>query len=165
MTATRSAVGLVGWMAASFAAAGLGGVATAAGVADWYPTLVKPVWTPPAWLFGPVWTLLYASMAVAAWIVWKESGGFGGARGALSLHLVQLAFNAAWSWLFFGLRRPGLAAIEIVVLWIAILATTVAFAGRSRIAAALMVPYLLWVTFASALTFAIWRLNGHVTAA
>jgi tryptophan-rich sensory protein len=159
MTSGRSALGLAGWLAASFAAAGLGGIATASSVADWYPTLAKPAWTPPSWLFGPVWTVLYASMAVAAWTVWKKAGGFGGARGALLLHLLQLVLNGAWSWLFFGMRRPGLAAVEIAVLWLAVLATTVAFARRSPLAGGLMVPYLLWVTFASALNVAIWRLN------
>ena len=107
MTTGRSALGLAGWLAASFVAAGVGGIATASGVADWYPTIAKPTWTPPSWLFGPVWTVLYAAMAVAAWTVWKKAGGFGAARGALTLHLVQLTLNGAWSWLFFGMRRPG----------------------------------------------------------
>lgn len=159
MTSTRSAIGLLGWLTASFVAAGVGGIATSAGVNDWYPTLAKPSWTPPAWLFGPVWTVLYASMAVAAWIVWKQAGRLGAARVPLSWHLVQLGLNGVWSWLFFGIRRPGLAAVEIVVLWVAILATILTFARRSRLAGALLIPYLLWVTFAAALNIAIWRLN------
>ena len=159
MTTRRSVLGLAGWLAASFVAAGLGGIATAAGVSDWYPTIAKPSWTPPSWLFGPVWTLLYAAMAVAAWTVWKKAGGFAPARVPLTLHLVQLALNGAWSWLFFGMRRPDLAAVEILVLWFAIVAVTMAFAQRSRLAGALLVPYLLWVSFASALNIAIWRLN------
>ncbi len=159
MSGGRSALGLALWLAASFTAAGLGSIATAAGVADWYPTLAKPAWTPPSWLFGPVWTFLYGAMAVAAWIVWKRAGRFSDAREALSLHLLQLALNALWSWLFFGLRRPGLAAVEIVLLWIAIAATLAAFAKRSRLAAALYVPYFLWVTFAAALNLAIWARN------
>ncbi len=150
---------MVLWLAASFAAAGLGALPTAMGVTDWYPTLAKPAWTPPPWLFGPVWTVLYAAMAVAAWIVWKEAGRFSNARGALSLHLFQLVLNALWSWLFFGMRRPGLAAVEIGILWIAIAATLVAFARRSRLAGALFFPYLLWVTFAAALNVAIWARN------
>lgn len=159
MSGGRSALGLALWLAVSFAAAGAGGLATAAGVTDWYPTLAKPAWTPPSWLFGPVWTVLYAAMAVAAWIVWKEAGRFSKARGALSLHLLQLALNALWSWLFFGMRRPDLAAVEIALLWVAIAVTLVAFGRRSRLAAALFVPYLLWVTFAAALNVAIWARN------
>lgn len=159
MTAGRSVLGLAAWLVASFVAAGLGATATTTSVGDWYPTLVKPAWTPPSWLFGPVWTLLYTGMAVAAWRVWKEAGRFGAARVPLTFHLVQLLLNGAWSWIFFGMRRPGPAAVEIVFLWLAVFATTWAFARRSRLAGGLMVPYLLWVTFASALNVAIWRLN------
>ena len=142
-----------------FAAAGLGGVATASSLGDWYACLCKPVWTPPGWIFGPVWTVLYAAMAVAAWLVWARLG-LPAATGALTLFAVQLALNVAWSWLFFGLRNPGVAAIEIVVLWISIALTLLVFRRAVPLAGWLMAPYLAWVTFAAALNVAIWRLNA-----
>jgi len=125
------------------------------GPGDWYTELRKPSWNPPGWIFGPVWTFLYASMAVAAWRVWKA----GDARTALALYVVQLALNAAWSWLFFGLHRPGLAFVDILALWAAILATTLAFFPKDRAAGWLMVPYLAWVSFAAFLNFTLWRMN------
>ena len=125
---------------------------------DWYATLRKPSWNPPNWIFGPVWTALYTIMAIAAWLVWKR-GGFPGQRLALSLFLAQLLFNALWSPLFFGLRHPGLAFADIVLLWLALLGTVAAFWRARPIAGALLLPYLAWVTFASALNFALWRLN------
>lgn len=149
-------IGLAGFLVLSFAASALGGVFSAEGT--WYEALRKPAWNPPGWLFGPVWTALYAAMAVAAWLVWRR-GGFGGARTALVLWCVQLALNAAWSPLFFGARRPDLALVCIVAMWGAIAATTVAFRRIRPAAAALMLPYLAWVTFATALNFAIWRMN------
>lgn len=155
----RSILVLIGFLAASFAAAAAGGIATASSVREWYPTLAKPAWTPPAWLFGPVWTVLYACIGVAGFLAWRRAG-FAGARAAMLLFATQLVLNAAWSWLFFGLRRPGWAFAEIVVLWLAIVATTAALFRISRAAGALFMPYLLWVTFASALNFEIWRLNG-----
>ena len=150
------AIGFLGWLALSAATASVG-VLVRPGA--WYRTIVKPEWTPPDALFGPVWTVLYVCMAIAAWRVWNK-GGFGAARGALTLYLAQLALNAAWSFLFFGLHRPGWAAVEIVILLAAILGTIRAFARHDRIAAVLLVPYALWVGFAAALTFAIWRLNA-----
>jgi translocator protein len=125
----------------------------------WYQALEKPAWTPPSWLFGPVWTVLYAMMGVAAWLVWRERG-FSGAPTALGLFLLQLVLNAAWSWLFFGLQRPDLAAAEILILWAAIAATIVASWRVRPLAGWLLVPYLLWVSFAAALNVAIWRLNA-----
>ena len=141
-----------------FAVAGLGSYWTSQGLGPWYDGLRKPSWTPPSWIFGPVWTILYASMAVAAWLVWRRRG-LAGARLPLSLFGVQLALNLAWSGIFFAMRRPGLAFGEILLLWMAILATSLAFGGISRRAAGLLAPYLAWVTFAAALNFAIWRLN------
>ena len=141
---------------ACFAVAGLGGLATTPNIPTWYAGLTKPSWTPPGWLFGPVWSVLYLSMAVAAWLVWRK----GNAVMTLVLFAVQLAFNAAWSWLFFGLHSPGLGFADIVLLWAAIVATTIAFWRRSLVAGLLFVPYLAWVSFASVLNFAIWRLNG-----
>lgn len=154
----RTVLVCVGFFLVVFAAAGVGGLASGSGVRDWYPTLAKPAWTPPAWLFGPVWTVLYACIAVAGFLAWRKAG-FAGARGTFLLFGVQLVLNAAWSWLFFGLRQPGLAFVEIVVLWAAIAATTVALFRVTMPAGVLFVPYLLWVTFAAALNLAIWRLN------
>lgn len=158
MSTTRAALTLVGFIALTFAAAGLGGLATKSGLPGWYSTLAKPSWTPPAWVFGPVWTLLYTAMAVAAWLVFLRAG-WNGARSALLLFAVHLVVNAAWSGLFFGLHRPGLALVDIIVLWGMILALIVTFKRVSTGAAVLLVPYFLWVTFATALNGSIWWLN------
>ena len=139
-----------------FVVAGIGGLVTTPSIPNWYSGLVKPSWTPPSWVFGPVWSVLYLCMAVAAWLVWRK----GNALVPLTFFAVQLAFNAAWSWLFFGLHSPGAALIDIVLLWIAIAATTIAFWRRSVVAGLLFLPYLAWVSFAATLNFAIWRLNG-----
>jgi benzodiazapine receptor len=152
---TRSAAALVGWLALSFTAAAMGGFFLPG---EWYTSLRKPSWNPPNWIFGPVWTVLYATMAVAAWLVWKR-GGFAGQRLALYLFLIQILLNALWSPLFFGMRNPGLAFVDIVLLWLAVLATVVAFWKTRPLTGALLVPYVAWVTFASVLNFAIWRLN------
>jgi tryptophan-rich sensory protein len=149
---------LLGTLVLVFAVAGLGGWFTSQGMPDWYMSLRKPPWQPPSWLFGPVWTGLYLAMAVAAWLVWKDAG-FDGARAALVLWGVQLLLNLAWSGLFFALRQPGWALVEILALWVSILATTVLFFSVSVWAGALMVPYLLWVSFAAVLNGAIVRLN------
>ena len=134
-----------------FAAAGLGSVATTPNIPTWYATLAKPAWNPPNWLFGPVWTVLYICMAVAAWLIWRQDG----VRGPRMLFAVQLTLNAAWSWLFFGFHMPGAAFLEILVLLIAIAATTIAFWPRSKAAGILLLPYLGWVAFASVLNFAL----------
>jgi len=126
---------------------------------EWYEALNKPTWTPPNGVFGPVWTALYAMMAVAAWLVWRQ-GGFVHQRRALTWFVTQLALNAAWTPLFFGLQRPGIAFVEIVFLWGAIVMTTVAFHRVSRVAAWLLAPYLAWVSFAAVLNFFLWRLNS-----
>jgi translocator protein len=139
-----------------FAVAGIGGLATAPSIPDWYAGLAKPSWTPPGWIFGPVWSVLYLSMAIAAWLVWRR----GDAVVPMMMFGTQLVFNAAWSWLFFGLHNPGAALIDIALLWMAITATTVVFWWRSTLAGILFVPYLIWVSFATALNLAIWRLNG-----
>ena len=145
----------MGWLIACFAAATLG-VFFVPG--EWYAALKKPSWNPPSWLFGPVWTALYAMMAVAAWLVSKR-GGFAAQRHPPTLFLVQLALNAAWTPLFFGLHWPGVAFAEIVLLWISIAATFAAFLSVSRAAAWLLIPYLAWVGFAAVLNFTLWRLN------
>lgn len=125
---------------------------------EWFETLVKPDWNPPAWLFGPVWTILYTMMGVSAWFVWKDHG-FKGAKYALSLFLVQLALNGLWSQIFFGMQQTGWAFLEIFFLLAAIIATTWLFFGKNRIAGWLMVPYIAWVSFATALNGAIWMMN------
>lgn len=163
-TASRPPAGwqllcLLGLVALCIGGGVLGAVITADSVRNWYPTLDKPSWTPPSWLFGPAWTVLYGMMAVAAWLVWRDAG-WPAARGALALFGVQLALNFAWSPLFFGLRNPGLAFAEILVLWVAIAATLIGFWRHSSVAALLMAPYLAWTTFAALLNFAIWRMNG-----
>jgi len=149
-------IALGGWIALCFAAASLGGLI---GPGEWYARLRKPSWNPPNWIFGPVWTTLYVMMAVAAWRVWRLDGD-GGRRKALGLFLVQLALNAVWTPLFFGLKQPALAFADIVLLWFAIGATAVAFFRMDRVAGWLMVPYLVWVSFAAALNAALWRLNS-----
>jgi len=132
---------------------------TSMSVATWYPTLRKPEWNPPAWVFGPVWTGIYLMMATAAWLVWRR-GRVRGAKGALFLFGLQLALNAAWSPLFFGLRSPVAGLADIVVLWAAVGATLLAFWRVVPLAGAFLLPYWLWVTFASALNLAIWRMNA-----
>lgn len=146
---------LGGWLLLCFGAAAFGGLFMPG---EWYASLKKPSWNPPGWVFGPVWTTLYLMMAVAAWLVWKR-GGFSTQRRALALFLVQLTLNAAWTPLFFGLHRPGLAFAEILLLWLAIAAALAAFRPVSRVAAWLLVPYLAWVSFAAFLNFTLWRLN------
>ena len=159
MTGLRQVIGLALSVAVCFAAAGLGSLFTRPAIEGWYASLPKPSWTPPNWVFGPVWTVLYLSMAIAAWLVWRR-GGFPGAKLPLALFAAQLALNVAWSGLFFGLRTPGAAFAEIVLLWLFILATAIAFWPISRVAAWLMLPYLLWVTYAAGLNYSIWRLSA-----
>jgi benzodiazapine receptor len=150
--------GLIGFLAAVAAVQGLASWLTFPAVREWYPTLARPAWTPPGWLFGPVWTALYLMMAVAAWLVWREAGWTAG-KVALTLWVVQLLLNGAWSGLFFTLRNPLAGMVDIALLWTAIAATIFLFAPVSRVAAWLLVPYLVWVSYATVLNFAIWRLN------
>ena len=149
--------GLILWLLVSLAAGGVGALATRR-AREFYAGLAKPGWAPPGWLFGPVWTVLYLLMGVSAWLVWRK-GGWGGAGGALTLFVVQLAVNAAWSWIFFAWRRGALALADIVVLLGLIVATMIAFARVDGLAAVLLLPYLGWVMFATALTYSIWRSN------
>ncbi len=150
-----SVVGLIGWLLVTFCAPALGMWSMPDA---WYEALDKPEWNPPAWIFGPVWTLLYTMMAVAAWRVWRH-GGWAVRGRALGLYLVQLALNAAWTPLFFGWHQPGLAFLDIVLLLAAMVATGVAFARVDRLAALLWVPYVMWVGFATLLNFTLWRMN------
>lgn len=151
----RTWLGLAGWLLLVYAVAF---VASQFEPGAWYEQLRQPPWNPPDWLFGPVWSVLYTLMAIAAWLVWKQKG-FAMAQLALTLFIVQLLLNGAWSIIFFGLQAPGWAFAEIVVLWTAILATILAFWKENRLAAYLMIPYLLWVTYAAALNASIWQLN------
>ena len=151
-------LGLIVLLVLCMAVASAGGSVTAHNIANWYVDLVKPSWTPPSWVFGPVWFVLYLGMAVAAWLVWRQAN-MATTFVPMMLFGVQLLLNALWSWFFFGLHSPGAALVDVVLLWIAIAATMVAFWRRSTVAGLLFVPYLAWVTFASVLNLAIWLLN------
>jgi len=144
-------------VAACAAAGWIGSLWTMPNLRPWYASLAKPSWTPPEWLFGPVWSTLYLMMAVAAWLVWKQAGL---ASVQLRLFAFQLILNALWSGIFFKLRLLGPAFFEIAVLWLSILATCISFYRILPVAAWLLVPYLIWVTYASGLNFSIWRLNS-----
>lgn len=146
---------LAGFAVAVFVVAALGSL-TVSGSSAEYASLDRPGWAPPSWLFGPVWTVLYAMIAVAGWLAWRRAG-FG---PAVLAWVVQLALNAAWTPLFFGAGRYGLAFVEIVVLWLAIGVTVLLFQRVSTLAAALLLPYWAWVTFAAALNYSIWRSTG-----
>jgi tryptophan-rich sensory protein len=137
----------------------IGSVFTMSSIPTWYTSLVKPSWNPPSWLFGPVWTTLYALMGVASYLVWQERNRSKSAKMALFVYGVHLALNAIWSIIFFGLQNPGLALAEILFLLISIIVTMVLFWRINHWATYLMVPYLLWVCFATFLNFTIWRLN------
>lgn len=152
----RQAAALAGFVGSAFAVAALGGWATASSVDTWYATLAKPSWNPPAGVFGPVWTLLYTGMGVAAWLVWRTRPR---SDSPLVVYWIQLGLNLGWSVLFFGLRAPGWALAEILALFLAVAATRSLFARVSQPAGWLIVPYLAWVAFAAALNAAIWWLN------
>ena len=152
---TAQVIGLIGWMLLSFSAATLG-VLFMPG--EWYGSLKKPSWNPPGWVFGPVWTALYTTMGVAAWLVWRR-GGFAAQRWPLTLFLAQLALNAIWTPLFFGWHQMGVALLEITLLWLSLLLTIRAFYSASRVASRLLWPYLAWVSFATFLNLELWRLN------
>jgi len=148
-------LGMLGWLLLALAAGAVGAIASV-DASSFYAQLGKPWWAPPAAVFGPVWSALYVLMGVAAWLVWRSPGE---RRDALRLFGAQLAANALWSWLFFAWHRGALAAIEVVILLALIAATIAAFWRSNRLAALLLVPYLLWVSFASVLTWTIWRSN------
>ena len=154
------AVGLAVWLAITVAAGAIGGLASRE-APTFYAQLDKPAWAPPAWLFGPVWTALYVMMGVAAWLIWREHG-WARARTALLLFLAQLSCNALWTWVFFAWRRGGLALAEIVLLVLLVVATIIAFARLHRIAGALLLPYLAWTAYATALTAAVWARNPEL---
>lgn len=155
----ESLLGLAGFLVACLGVSWIAAWATSTSVGSWYPTLVKPDYTPPDEVFGPVWVTLYIMMALAGWRVWRKTGFGGAGRTALILFAVQLAFNLIWSVLFFGLQRIDAALVDIGLLWLAIAATIIAFWRVDRFAAVLLLPYLGWVSFAALLNAAIWRLN------
>ena len=155
----RQGAGLLLSLLVCFTAAALGGLATSVSIGDWYPQLTKPPFNPPAWVFAPAWNLLFALMAIAVWRIGTRVPAGVIRRAALMLFALQLVANVLWSVLFFTLRQPGGALIEILVLEALIVATTVTFWRLDRVAGALMVPYALWVAFAIALNGAIWWLN------
>jgi tryptophan-rich sensory protein len=156
-SARNGLIALAVFIAIALAVGALGGLATASSVGGWYVTLNKPRFNPPNAIFGPVWTTLYILMAVAAWRIWRSAGS--GRRQALALYAGQLMLNLAWSVIFFGLRQPGLALIEVAFLLAAVIAAAAAFWRVDRPAGLMMAPYCAWVAFASVLTFEIWRLN------
>ena len=156
----KQIIGLVVCVLVSFIAAAIGSAASIQ-AGSFYTQMVRPGWAPPADIFGPVWTVLYALMGVAAWLVWRV-GGFRAAHTPLTLFLAQLAVNALWSWLFFGWHLGALAFTGIVLLWVLIAATLVAFWRIRPLAGALLIPYLLWVSFASALNYSVWQLNPQL---
>lgn len=154
----REIIGLIVFLSVCFAVSALGGLVTASSVDSWYPTLAKPPFNPPNWLFAPVWTILYLMMAIAGWRVWRRTGWRAGGM-ALWWFAAQLALNLGWSGVFFGLRMPGPALVVIILLLAAIAVTTRLFWTADRWAGLLFLPYLAWVGFATMLNAAIWMLN------
>lgn len=154
---SRQILGLTFWLIITFTAAAIGAFASAR-ASQFYQELIRPEWAPPAWLFAPVWTMLYILIAVDAWLVWRVQG-FRAARITLSLFIVQLIANALWTWLFFAWRQGAISFLEILILWVMILCTIVAFWRVRPLYGILLFPYIAWVSFASVLTFSIWKLN------
>ena len=157
MSKQKQILGLVGWLGLSFSASGVAAIATLH-AGEFYTQLVRPDWAPPPSVFGPVWTVLYALMGIAAWLAWR-SGGLGVQRMARYLFLAQLALNALWSWLFLAWHLGALAFADILLLWVLIVATLTSFWRIRPLAGLLLVPYLLWVGFAAVLNYSIWQLN------
>ena len=156
ITMRSQILALGGWLLLTFLTA-LSGAFFMPG--EWYDRLIKPWWNPPNWVFPIVWTVLYIMIANAAWLVWRAKG-FSGAGFALQLFIAQLVVNALWSYLFFGLHSPFLALLDVIVMWLMILATLIAFWQVNLLAGILMIPYLVWVSIAAFLNFTIWRLNS-----
>lgn len=164
MIRLKSFLGVAASVAACELVGGAGAVLSADGINHWYPTLRKPRFNPPSWVFGPVWTVLYAAMGTAAYLVGRRRATHPAAHGALALFGAQLMLNGLWSPAFFGLRSPRAGMAVIAGMWVTIAATVLAFARVSRAAALLMLPYLAWTSFAALLNAAIWRLNRGATA-
>jgi tryptophan-rich sensory protein len=151
---------LIAWLAVSFAAAAIGG-AGSSNSADFYQQLQRPPFAPPAWVFGPVWTALYTLLAISAWLIWRERG-VRGVRLALAVFISQLVLNALWTWIFFTWREGALAFVEILVLLLVIVLNVILFWRIRSLAGALLLPYVVWVTYASVLTYSIWRRNPQL---
>jgi tryptophan-rich sensory protein len=160
LSRNQQVFGLIAWLVLSFITAAVGSAASIQ-AASFYAELVRPEWSPPGSVFGPVWTLLYTLMGISAWLVWRVNG-FSRAAIALTLFLIQLALNALWSWLFFYWQLGGVAFAEIILLWFSIAFTLASFWRIHKLAAALIVPYLLWVSFAALLNFSLWQLNPQL---
>lgn len=159
-TKQKQILGFIGWLIISIAASAGGAIASIQ-AKSFYGKLVQPEWAPPGWLFGPVWTTLFALMAIAAWLVWRD-GGFAKHRSALTLFIIQLIPNVLWSWLFFAWNKGGLAFADILLLWVLIASTTINFWRINRLAGTLLIPYLLWVSFAAFLNYSVWQLNPAI---
>ncbi len=159
-TKTKDIAALVAWLAISFAISAIGAAASI-NAKSFYSQLTQPHWAPPAWLFGPVWTVLFILIGISAWLVWR-SGSFHNHRKMLCLFLAQLIANALWSWLFFAWQLGWLAFVEIVLLWSLIVTNIVSFWSVRPLAGVLFVPYLLWVSFAAALSYALWQINPQI---
>lgn len=155
----KEAASAIAWIVISFLPGTIGQLFTYPNIATWYAGLNKPFFTPPNWLFGPAWTTLYVLMGVSAYLVWKKGWQNSEVKVALSVFIVQLFLNGLWSLIFFGWHLTLVAFIEILILWGFILLTIMKFYPLSSAAGLLLVPYLLWVTFASALNFGVWWLN------
>jgi len=160
LSVLTQSLGLGAWLLFVFAAAGLGGFASAQ-APEFYMALEQPAWAPPAWLFGPAWGVLYTLMGIAAWLVWRQNS-FTGAKLAFGLFFAQISVNALWTWLFFVWQLGGIATAEIVVLLVLIAATGVVFYRYSKVAALLLVPYFAWVSFASVLSYTLWQTNPQI---
>lgn len=162
LTKTKDLIGLFGWLIVVFAAATVGAIASV-DAGEFYGQLEKPSWAPPGWLFGPVWTVLYAFMGIAAWLVWRERYNLNASlkriHAALTVFIMQLVLNALWSWVFFSWKLGGWAFVDIILLWIFIGFTLVGFLRVKKMAALLIAPYLLWVLFAAILNYAVWKMN------
>ncbi len=153
-------IGFIGWVILCFTASAAGAIASIQ-AKTFYGKLTQPEWAPPGWLFGPVWSILFALMAIAAWLVWRD-GGFSKHRIALTLFIIQLIPNVLWSWLFFAWNRGGLAFADILLLWVLIATTIISFWRVNRLAGAMLIPYLLWVSFAAFLNYSVWQLNPGI---
>src|SRR4030066_1376683 len=140
-------------------AGAIGSIFTTASIQNWYVFLEKPIFAPPNWLFAPAWITLYALMGIAAFLIWQKRDDLVARNSALKIYGIHLLFNACWSIIFFGLRNPGLAFFEIIVLWLLILIVTIKFFRICKAAGFLFIPYLLWVSFASVLNYFVWMLN------
>lgn len=161
MSIGKQVAGWMVWVVVTLAAGWIGSALSGAMESQFYQQLVRPDWAPPPSVFGPVWTALYILMGTAAWLVWRERG-FARARFPLVLYLVHLVFNAAWTGIFFGLEAPGWALVEILLLLAMIVALVVLFFRVHAVAGVLLVPYLLWVCFATALTYSLWSMNPEL---